>query len=217
MKSGNDLQFESECRLVGNVELPTDADTRILLMPFMIGDPIPEPYEAWHDTVYIMLGEWANKNDGEVGYLSIDCSECGQGESHRRPRLHVDGWKGAAWGGPSGLWGRRGMLMATDVYGCDAWNQDFSGEPAEEGDCEHLRDQLQESARVEMKAGEVWWCTGMCVHEAIPQPKSIFRRWVRVSLPSHGGWYSTCTPSPVGVMPTGPILTGRDEFLAYRA
>ncbi len=58
----------------------------------------------------------------------------------------------------------------------------------------------------------VYWMHGLCVHESVPQYKTVPRQFVRLSLPSRAPWFEGYTENPYGVMPTGPILPRR-EFM----
>ena len=52
---------------------------------------------------------------------------------------------------------------------------------------------------------------GLCVHESLPMDRSVDRQFIRISMPSKAGWYSNCTPNPLGIEPEGPILPHRPK------
>jgi hypothetical protein len=211
--------FNSHCGPISLISLPEFSDTRIMMMPVIVGDveSIPASLRKWESSIAVLFAcdvvhTPSRSNQGKVGYLTIDEKEVMAGETHRRAGMHVDGGSGKGWGG--GGWGSRstGMLTTSNVVGCRAWVQSFEGEPGDEGNCEHLRSQLKESSEVVFNPYYVYWVDGLCVHESIPQPIPVRRQFVRLSLPSDAPWYDGYTSNPLGVKPTGPILPRR-EFM----
>lgn len=115
---------------------------------------------------------------------------------------------GGGWGGSSSSlywWDGTGLLTISDVVGCQAWHQLFSGDPKVEGDCEHLRNQCREDCAVTLKPRTLYWLSPSCVHESLPMSVNTRRTFVRLSLPSKCDWYDGCTPNPLGIKPTGKI------------
>lgn len=101
--------------------------------------------------------------------------------------------------------------MAASVLGSVAYRQDFTGQPKEFGDCEHLRRQCLEP--VPLSPGRIWACTAMTVHESVPSVGP--RQFVRVSMPSEAAWPVGCSVNPL-VRPSGPICGPRPrEFTEY--
>lgn len=215
------------------VHLPKFSGVRALLMPIIHGDPasLPDNMAQYGDLVQVM-GEAKPEHLGKVVYLTVDEKLVQAGMTHRRSRLHVDGWHiteegsklGGPWGGgnPGGAWGGArpgeegtGLLTVASHIGCRAWNQDFDGEPAPEGDCEHMRPQaLGKNAEV-LAANRLYWLGAHCVHESLRQGEDVERQFVRLSLPSTAEWYEGCTPNPKGILPTGPIAPRR-RFMTKR-
>lgn len=141
-------------------------------------------------------------------------------------------WGGGGGGGGGGGWGGgsqpidtepepatdSGMVVFTSHLGSRAWNKEFTGDPAEFGDCEHLRDQFPDHEAIPISPGFVYHMTGMTVHEAVPTPVRypVSRQFVRISFPNKSVWPSSCTPNPRGTMPDGPIGAPRPEqFTQY--
>jgi hypothetical protein len=211
--------FESRCERVTEVHLPEFTGLRVMMMPIVIGevDSLPPTLNDWKTAAAVLFASDIihNKrrdNQGKVGYLTIDEKEVLVGQTHRRAGLHIDGGRGKGWGGGSGGWAHSstGMLTVSNIEGCHAWLQDFDGEPGDEGNCEHLRSQLKDGARVIFHPNVVYWASGHCVHESIPQPVSVKRQFVRLSLPSDAPWFEGYTENPLGIKPTGEILPRRE-------
>lgn len=213
--------WTSEVKIAGSVGLPNPSGQRILMMPFLLNEPwrtLPPFLNEWKRYIDAMVGIGPMQEG--VGYLTIDERFIRAGQVQRRPGLHVDGWKNdgeamGLWGG-GGTWGSRGLLMVASHYGCDAYAQNFEGEPTEYGNCEHLRQQCKPENRVECKANIVYHMDAMTVHESVPTPQTTVRQFVRISMPSDGGWPDNCTPNPLGILPRGPVISPRPtEFTNY--
>lgn len=209
--------FESRFEYCGVTSFPSFTGTRVMMMPFLLGIPesLPDFLSAWREPV-TSICSFRPQHAGQVGYLTIDEKVLAEGETHRRAGLHVDGVyrKGnGSWGG--GGWGSvgTGMLTVSSIPACRAFNQHFDGWPGEEGDCEHMRDQLTDGTL--LASGEVFWLDGLCVHESLRMKSRMTeRQFVRVSLPSNAPWFEGYTVNPSGVLPTGPILLRR-EFMSH--
>ena len=211
-------------KLLPHIPMPPYRGLQILLMPIILGDnkSIPEK-----DCIPMLDAMAFAKPEhcGQVVYLTIDQKLVKANKSHRRPRMHVDGYhltesqgSGGTWGGGGGGWGGgrtgetwmdgTGLLTVSDVPGCRAWNQIFYGEPAVEGDCEHLRNQCKGNGTI-LEPRQLYWFSPSCVHESLIQKHNVQRTFIRVSLPSKCDWYEGCTPNPLGIMPTGKIQKQR--------
>jgi len=219
------MKWESEYgKAGGSLELPKATGIRILMMPFWMADITSVPFPAWHKLIETMV-EFSEIYQG-TGYLTIDEGMVQKNKIHRRPGLHVDGWSkdgtgelypGGMWGG-GGVWGGKdnGMLMISNMYGCNIYPGLFQGEPKEFGDCEHLRDQIQQTHLCGLNT--IYRCGSMTVHESMPSMADGIRQFVRLSTPSEAAWPSSCTPNPLGVLPAGPIVGPRPQgFTNYAA
>lgn len=211
-------QFDSRFAEVGQLEFPTFGGVRVMMMPFRLDSPRETvPIAEWADAV-ATLCEMASVKQG-VAYLTIDEAMVRIGETHRRPGLHVDGvgpdGRAGGWGGASHA-PNYGMLVAASHVGCRAWAKTFLGKPGPNGDCSALAEQCGENSAVILRAGTVYQCGPLTVHEAIPMQEDTHRQFVRVSMPSNAPWYEGYTENPMGVMPTGPIHPRRAEFMAFR-
>ncbi|BCJ91809.1 hypothetical protein IZ6_25440 [Terrihabitans soli] len=200
----------------GQIDFPEFSGLRVMMMPVVLGDlgSIPDMLASYRGvlTKLFALGGHA----GSVGYVTIDEKHLTPGDTTRRGGLHVDGvyqGKMGAWGGGGG-WGSvgNGMLTVSSYPACRAWNQHFIGMPGDEGECDHLIDQLDPKAERVFGAGEVYWLDGLCVHESMPVPEETDRQFIRLSLPSNGPWFEGYTENPLGIRPSGEILPRR-EFM----
>ena len=209
---------------LGEITFPAFTGLRIMMLPIIIGDPssLPLAYQDW-TSAFRRLSSFATRYIGQVGYLTIDEAHVTAGATHRRPGLHVDGWyrgEAGGWGGGGGGWaggdsvgGGTGMIVACSRDGARLWSGTFEGQPEPSGECERLRSQL--GPEWEMPPGVAYWCSPLCVHEAVPARESGPRVFVRLSLPSKAPWFHGYTKNPQ-VKPTGPLLPSRAE-MEYRA
>ncbi len=210
-----DKSFKSTFKKVGDLVLPKFSGKRIMMMPLILGDPksIPDFLEEWKETIAQLAALGAHP--GEIGYLTIDEKIVKKEETHRRQGAHVDGaYHGSfgVWGGGSGGgWGSlgNGMLTVSSHPGCKAWNQEFIGNVGLEGEADHLLSQAHEECSVTFGANEVFWVDGACVHMSLPMKETTPRQFVRLSLPSKAPWFEGYTENPLGVSPSGPILSRR--------
>lgn len=213
-------RFYSKYDSAGAVRLPAFKGTRILMMPIYLDDilgSLPKDLRKWTDVVDAMNPEG---KEG-VAYLTIDERFVRRNQSHRRPGLHVDGWNEdgncGTWGGGGGAWGDNGWATVASVEGCAAWQQEFQGAPAEFGDCDHMRSQLDPARRVVLQSGHIYMMKKMTVHETLPQVQTGRRQFVRLSMPSGSGWPESCTPNPRGIKPFGAIVSARPSvFTQYQ-
>lgn len=214
MYSWGMTEFDSTFEYCGPVALPNFTGLRVMMMPFLCGarESLPDMVRRYIPTVMQMCS-FRPQHKSQVGYLTIDEKRLIPFESHRRQGLHVDGvFRGGPGGWGGGGWGSigNGMVTASSIPGCIAFNQHFVGWPGEEGECEGLRSQAKEGTL--FGAGEAYWLDGLCVHESLPAPQAMDRQFVRVSFPSAGPWFEGYTENPLGVLPTGDILPRR-EFM----
>jgi hypothetical protein len=205
--------FSSKIEDKGSLHFPEFTGLRIMMMPLRLEDEatIPEFMAQWRPAVRELIGISTVKHG--TAYLTVDEAVVRAGETHRRPGMHVDGV--GAWGGGGGGWARNGMLVASSRLGCRGWHQDFSGAPGDNGDCSHLADQC--AAETLFQPGRVYWCSPLAVHESLPQQENGPRTLVRLSMPNDCPWFDGYTQNPTGILPTGPVLPARTEFMGYRS
>jgi len=208
--------MKSEAKLIAQMNLPAFSGVRVMMMPFHLHDAagtLPE-LGGWRSVVSKISDIAGAKG---VGYLTIDEALVKAGTTHRRPGIHVDGigedGGDAPYGGGGG-YAKNGMYMISSHTGCRVWNQDFAGTPLPNGDCSNIAHECGEAKLI--KSNQLWWCSPTCVHEALEMPEDTFRQFCRVSMPSTAPWHEGYTPSPFGVLPTGPIKPPRTAFMNYR-
>lgn len=221
---GKDIKsFESKYKEVGKITFPEFKNLRIMMMPFMMNDldTLPDHLEHWKSTIKQlreMIPDHVVCLDTKCCYLTIDEMELKAGSIQRNPGLHVDGMyqgvSNGAWGGNGGgSWGSigNGMLLANNIDNTlDIYDGVFCGYPINDGDCEHLRTQLFDEGMTHkrVKAGEVIWADGLCVHESLPVKEDCKRQFIRISLPNNGPWFADYTLNRK-VQPNGEILPAR--------
>jgi hypothetical protein len=215
MPFGPQERFQSDFEKRGAIELPEFSNTRVMMMPVVLGDieSIPPSLQKWRRAMKTLFDMQSHK--GEVGYITIDEKLVTHGQTHRRAGLHVDGiyhgGKGLWSVPPSGPWAsiETGALTVSSHEGCKAWKQQFVGWPGDEGECDHLAPQCNEAASEIFKPFNVYWFGGLCVHESLQQENPVARQFVRLSMPSDAPWFEGYTENSLGVKPTGPILPRR--------
>jgi hypothetical protein len=214
--------MKSTIEILDEIKLPEFSGIRILMMPIHLHDidnSVPLFLEKWKPILKRLVEMSTCKNG--TAYLTIDEKAVQKGQTHRRPGLHVDGWKddsnAGSWGGGGG-WGAQGhgMLIVASHLGSRGWNQTYQGEPKKFGDCEHLRDQFQKKHAHNFLPNRVYKLDGLTVHESISVEQDCNRQFVRLSMPSNADWNSSNTPNPLGIKPEGPIVEPRpEEFTNY--
>lgn len=214
--------FESYGYKVGNVleQFPAFSGIRIMMMPFYIHDAdgsLPASLDAYKPMLKAMLSgkpDHVESYEHTTAYLTIDEMFLEGGTIQRKPGLHVDGMyngelSGAWGGGGGGGWGSvgNGMLLVSNTNNlCSMWVGHFDGVPVNDGDCEHLRPQLDNAERFDFQAGDVIWADGLLVHESFAPTESVHRQFVRISLPNNAPWFKGYTENPLGILPCGDII-----------
>lgn len=200
-------------------EFPDFSGTRIMMMPFHAHDvdgSLPDSLAAYKPLLRAMIARAPDHvifPEDATAYLTIDEMELNAGVIQRKSGLHVDGMLqgelAGAWGGGGGGWGScgNGMLLASNTDDlCKMWTGAFDGVPVSDGDCEHLRGQLDNAECYSFQAGDVIWADGLMVHESFPATSAVKRQFVRVSLPNNAPWFAGYTENPLGIKPCGPII-----------
>jgi hypothetical protein len=204
--------IESKIEDFGLLMLPAFTGTRVMMMPFLMQEPhdsLPDSLAQYRESVARVCALATVKSG--VGYLTIDESLVRAGETHRRPGLHVDGF--GAYGGGGG-YARNGMFLAASHEGCAGYPGLIDADPAPEGDCEHMRALVRN--RQVMRAGRVYWCGPMAVHESLPMVADTRRQLLRISMPSDAPHHREYTPNPTGVQPTGEPAAPRPAQMSFR-
>ena len=186
--------------IAGNYTFPKPQGTRILMMPFIQGDPdsLPDGLQPYHDLVDRFALE-----SGEVGFLTIDekyveagTAQRGYGRSDRT--LHTEAcahhgrwgaWKTAdmaSWG--SSGWGvdytvfldnNLQVLIGNSISNtCAVWDSEES--PTKDGDLGHIAHLYPRDQAHKMQSGEIVKIGIRTPHECIPQTQSGVRQFARI-------------------------------------
>lgn len=213
--------FESIGYKVANLKslFPAYSGLRIMMMPFHAHDlegSLPSFLQAYKPLIDTMIAHSPAHvvfPENTTAYLTIDEMHLEPGIIQRKPSLHVDGMYAnelaGAWGGGGGGWGScgNGMLLASNTDDlCKMWTGHFNGVPINDGECNHLRDQLSSKDMHSFKAGDVIWADGLMVHESYPAIEAVDRQFIRVSLPNNAPWFAGYTENPLGIKPCGKII-----------
>jgi hypothetical protein len=195
------------------LELPEFSQTRIMMMPVILGSyiGIPEQY-TWLIRQLYQVTE--SRLLGHVGYLTIDEKIVRANTTLRRSGIHVDGYyngKCGAWGGGGG-WGSvgNGMLTISNTSHCKAWLGIYDGIPGDDGECGHI--ELNDSYEI-FEANQIYWVDGACIHESLPVVEDTKRQFVRLSMPSNAPWFEGYTINPGGILPSNDILPKRVNYM----
>jgi len=187
----------SSVTALGYVFFPGHTGERVYMRAFRKKDGLPADLIRWQTTVDMMLRKV--DTDGPI-YLMVDQAYVCAGEHQRRPGLHVDGWWNPDNGHGIPSWGQpepspapahgmnrgrtEGIILATNVLGCVAYEGDYDGEPKPDGDCSHLG--TRHLKRTPLTPFVVWAGDAVqMLHETIPMPTAVSRTVVRLNVP---GW-----------------------------
>ena len=126
-------------------------------------------------------------------HMTVDEKVIQAGWSQRRPGAHVDGCylpDQGGWGGhPVPGWAhycnnlpmpRISIIVAASEPGCIAYDGIFKGEPASDGDLEHIRDQLGKGHLLPANRG--YLLSPDCVHESMIFDTPTKRTFLRVAF-----------------------------------
>jgi hypothetical protein len=220
------------CDLVGTIDRwPKPTGIRCNMMPFVLGEQSSLP--EWAQPYWPLIAKCPlPKNEQKlVGYLTIDESVVEYGKTQRRAGLHVEATLNRARGGRMHTvsraivshWGagqvmvpptssyEGGIYMASNMKGSTAiWMAELQAPERNlgyHGDVSHLSGFLQESGATYfvMEAGQLWWLTDMCPHEALPHlssKKPFMRQYFRLVTSAVDVWYAAnSTANPKGIVP----------------
>lgn len=182
---------------IGPVTFPEHTGERVYMLPFTKRDGLPLELLHWQLTIDAMLQ--GVDTDGVI-YLMIDQGEVKAGNTHRRGGPHIDGnWiveagrhgkgggrhniRNGKWGGwNSGDLKPEGIILASDVAACAAWDGEIEGEPAEGGDCSQL--DLTAAKRILIPSHLAVAGNVTMVHESLPIDHDCKRTVVRLNVPN---------------------------------
>ena len=126
-------------------------------------------------------------------HMTVDEKIVQPGMSQRRPGAHVDGcfmYGTQRWGHPPvPSWAhycnnlpveRMSIIVAASVPGCIVYDGNFQGEPASDGDLEHIRDQL--GSGYLLPANQGYLLSPDCVHESMVFDAPTKRTFLRIAF-----------------------------------
>tara|TARA_R110001583_G_scaffold88876_3_gene230003 strand:- start:1498 stop:2109 length:612 start_codon:yes stop_codon:yes gene_type:complete len=180
------------------IQFPEFSGIRVLMMPFIQGDPSSVPADIRKNYSDILSSTFLTK--GDVGFLTIDESRATKGNPHRGDRskygraLHTEAGvlpdKMYAWGGGGtcGWSGRPNVTLDADVQillannvdnSCAVWNATHANTSADGDIGDFAHDYPMESA-IMMKAGEVHQIGILTPHESLPVAADVDRQFLRI-------------------------------------
>lgn len=187
--------LNSDYRELCAVELPYQGRQKYM-HSFDVANPVmAEGYEDYESIVRDLLKS-AGVTRG-IAHMTVDEKIVPAGMSQRRPRPHVDGcftpslnrW---SHGEPSswlhycndiqrGPIQRMAVIVAASVKGCRVWRGKFLGEPKNDGDLSHIKDQLNDGEILPANTG--FLLSADCVHESMIMNEPTQRTFLRIALP----------------------------------
>ena len=189
------MLLESNARNLAQVTLPPWAGRDRYMHTFDTAAPVMAP--GFEDYLPAVTKLWRAAGVAGTAHMTVDEAVVPAGMSQRRPGPHVDGCFVPAlrrWthGGSSGGWlhycnnvpggriARMAVIVAASVAACRVWEGRFEGEPAQDGDLEHIRDQLG-GCRL-LAAGRGWLLSPDCVHESVRFVRPTRRTFLRIAF-----------------------------------
>lgn len=206
-------EFQSKIHRAGDIKFPTFRNAQLYMHPIVAGrrdrdfGRLPKAYGDFERPLDEMLASTKITKDTTI-YITIDQSRVRAGNTHRRAGAHVDGnyifdWAG---GGDDNRWitdelvphlgpaehrvqycnPNGGVILASNVVGCQAWRGTLEGAPGQGGDCEHLKDQLAQLPNFLLVPNAIYVGNSTMVHESLPQDQDVERTLMRITLsPEH--------------------------------
>ena len=155
-----------------------------------------EGYEDYMEPVKALCqaAKALTNNPIHEAHMTVDEKVVQPGMSQRRPGAHVDGCFMLAlqvWGHPEPkpFWAhycnnvpidRMTIIVAASVPGCIVYDGKFDGEPASDGDLEHIRGQLGPGCLLSANRG--YFLTPDCVHESMIFEAPTKRTFLRIAF-----------------------------------
>lgn len=177
----------------GKVSFPKFTGEKVYMREFTKAAGLPKDLHRRQDTVDAMLD--GIKSKGAI-YIMVDQAHCKAGSEHRRPGLHVDGnWNKTVGGWDQGKWVmahggghvRSGtkegqlLILASSAIGCAAYVGEFEENPADGGDCSHIRRSML--VKVEMEPNYSFSGNALTMlHESLKVQKDCLRTVVRLNV-----------------------------------
>lgn len=189
--------FRSEVTELNKIPFPSFCEEKAYMVPFFKNKKLPSELKRWQPTIDAMLDNI--DHDGEM-FLMIDQDNVSKGVSHRREGKHIDGYwikdlKCHGGGGHIGSWDSGGgwsncdfkeheaILLASDIYGCDAYTGKFDGKVSDGGDCENIDISMMD--KVKLSPNKAYIGNVTMIHESVPVIDDCERSLVRINIPKY--------------------------------
>lgn len=176
---------------LGPVVLPEWRGRQHYMHTFDPRDPVmAEGFEDYLPVVKQMFG--AVYDVPAEAHMTVDEKIVEPGMSQRRPGAHLDGHyqpEIAGWRHDEGRWNhycnelpvpRMTIMTAASVAGCKVYPGKFEGEPKNDGDMEHIRDQLGEG--VLLDPNRAYILSPDCIHESMRFDEPTKRTFLRIAF-----------------------------------
>ena len=192
------MKLHSTYRDLGAITLPAWQGRQKYMHSFDARRPVMASGYEDFESVVAELCAAARVSAGAV-HMTVDEKIVAPGMSQRRRGVHVDGCfmpEGQFWGhddpAPSPrprMWAhfcnqlpvaRMAVIVAASVAGCIAYEGVFEGRPKNDGDLEHIRDQLGDGLL--LPAGRGFLLSPDCVHESVVFALPTQRTFLRLAF-----------------------------------
>lgn len=199
------MQLHSKARAVGQITFPEFTGVHVYMARNLAGHPLQGVPESYEDLINRMLAD-AGIPEHTGFYVTIDEQHLKKDSKLRRGGVHIDGnylfpQSASSWGS-SGGWlngvpGRMltaeqqdlqyhsemgGVVMASTFVACEAFIGTVNGVAGQGGDCEHLRDQLNQLDRFWLQENVVYLGNSTFIHEGHIVSQDTPRQLVRLTL-----------------------------------
>lgn len=195
--------YKSIVKELGKVEFPEFLGERVYMRKFTKQAGLPKDLKRWQTTVDSMLHDVDCKGDI---FIMIDQAHVSKGDSHRRAGSHIDGYwleSVQAHGGgrhsrtlsSNGGWSYwsnesandfqepEGIILASDIEACKAFEGMYQGVIGEGGDCEGI--DKTDMNIVSFKKDTAYAGNVTMIHESLPVGFDCNRTLVRLNVK---GW-----------------------------
>lgn len=178
---------------LGTIVLPRWQDRQKYMHTFNPQFPVmAKGYEDYLEPA-VALCQAAEALTGDIireAHMTVDEKIVQPGMSQRRPGAHVDGcfvpslqsWTHPTWAHYCNNLplDRMAIIVAASVPGCIVYDGNFEGQPASDGDLEHIRDQLGDGYLLPANRG--YLLSPDCVHESMVFQAPTKRTFLRVAF-----------------------------------
>ena len=183
--------LKSSYKDLGEVVMPAWQGRESSMYRFDPSAPVMEAgFEDYEELVSTLVR--AADLRGREAYMTIDEKMVAPQRSQRRPGAHVDGrvtrkeqrWShyepGRGYSFDDTPLERMAVIVTASVPGCIVYPGEFEGKPKDDGDLEHIRDQLGEGHLLPANRG--FLLSPDCVHESKAFAERTRRSFLRIAF-----------------------------------